>query len=384
MQSDLQRRNQDFEALERETRYGRQTDSKSLVQLHLFPFSMSTKHSALHFESSHTTFFGPPKMMAAVNQVVPLVVLLLNVWALNWRCSFAYVVQTTAVKRRRTTTRHKNHADKTTNLLHQPVHLSLVGSRQLQRQNQQRYLKASSMDMDINTELSSSSSSGGRTTISELLDLPRHATTDGVNEILSETENLIRAMHRHTTSLTSNSLADINGVINGEEDQQDGNNKLELKRRRSLTSTYGVTGTQRPDGESDPLHTPPPTNSANEVIYANTYVDFGKVDTIGFDYDYTLVTYTTELLELLYDMALTRLVNDRHYPSQMLKAGLVYDPFFSVRGLAVDKETGWICHLSYTHKVAVAWEGREKMPTSKPTRNIVVNAHSHLPNDDNV
>lgn len=32
-------------------------------------------------------------------------------------------------------------------------------------------------------------------------------------------------------------------------------------------------------------------------------------------------------------------------------------------GLAVDKETGWICHLSYTHKVAVAWEGHEKVPT---------------------
>jgi hypothetical protein len=32
--------------------------------------------------------------------------------------------------------------------------------------------------------------------------------------------------------------------------------------------------------------------------------------------------------------------------------------------LAVDKETGWICHLSYTHKVAVAWEGQEKVPTS--------------------
>lgn len=34
-------------------------------------------------------------------------------------------------------------------------------------------------------------------------------------------------------------------------------------------------------------------------------------------------------------------------------------------GLAVDKETGWICHLSYTHKVAVAWEGREKIPSSR-------------------
>ena len=30
-------------------------------------------------------------------------------------------------------------------------------------------------------------------------------------------------------------------------------------------------------------------------------------------------------------------------------------------GLAVDRENAWICHLSYTHKVAVAWEGREKV-----------------------
>jgi hypothetical protein len=112
---------------------------------------------------------------------------------------------------------------------------------------------------------------------------------------------------------------------------------------------------------------------------------------VGFDYDYTLVTYTEELLELIYDTALKRLVHDRHYPLEMLEAGLKFDPRFSIRGktgrrvwtgtvdhawhidtdvvvfvgLAVDKETGWICHLSYTHKVAVAWEGREKVSTSR-------------------
>lgn len=86
---------------------------------------------------------------------------------------------------------------------------------------------------------------------------------------------------------------------------------------------------------------------------------------IGFDYDYTLVTYTDELLELIYQKALNRLITDRHYPTEMLDAGMKYDPYFSIRGLAVDKETGWITHLSYTHKVAVAWEGREKLPTSR-------------------
>jgi HAD superfamily 5'-nucleotidase-like hydrolase len=93
-------------------------------------------------------------------------------------------------------------------------------------------------------------------------------------------------------------------------------------------------------------------------------VDLGKVDTVGFDYDYTLVTYTEELLELIYDMALKRLVQDRQYPMEMLTSGLCFNPRFPIRGLAVDKETAWICHLSYTHKVAVAWEGQEKVPTS--------------------
>jgi 5' nucleotidase family len=92
-------------------------------------------------------------------------------------------------------------------------------------------------------------------------------------------------------------------------------------------------------------------------------------------------------------------MTDRQYPTEMSECGLKYDPFFSIRGLAVDKETGkrcvglvcvsfyclhsqwiciancrrtlnnkhtgWITHLSYTHKVAVAWEGREKLPTSR-------------------
>ena len=34
-------------------------------------------------------------------------------------------------------------------------------------------------------------------------------------------------------------------------------------------------------------------------------------------------------------------------------------------GLAVDRENGWICHLSYTHKVAVAWEGRSRVPRAR-------------------
>jgi len=64
---------------------------------------------------------------------------------------------------------------------------------------------------------------------------------------------------------------------------------------------------------------------------------------------------------MIYDMALDRLVNDCSYPAGLLDSGLKFDADFSIRGLAVDRETGWICQLCYTHKVAVAWEGREKV-----------------------
>jgi HAD superfamily 5'-nucleotidase-like hydrolase len=110
-----------------------------------------------------------------------------------------------------------------------------------------------------------------------------------------------------------------------------------------------------------------PWNNANadsdsDGVYANSYVDLGRIDTVGFDYDYTLVTYTTALQELIYDMALIRLVRDKQYPSEMLEKGIMeFDPKFSIRGLAVDRENAWICHLSYTHKVAVAFDGREKV-----------------------
>ena len=143
--------------------------------------------------------------------------------------------------------------------------------------------------------------------------LPRHAMNDDVNETLSKIERTIKRVYKESVD-----------------------NRVE----------YGHLDSEEPE---------------NEQVYANSYVDLGKVDTVGFDYDYTLVTYKTELLHLIYEMALKRLVKDFQYPEELLEADLKFDPKFSVRGLAVDRETGWICHLSYTHKVAVAYEGRQKV-----------------------
>lgn len=210
-----------------------------------------------------------------------------------------------------------------------PAHCTSSRDQRLSDRNSK--VKASSLDVDISnlpddsieTDAPSAATpqTGDDSLPTSMLTLPRHPHK-GVDEILVETEKLIKNMHKHSK-------------------------KVDFREKAQWI--HAKSGDGGPD----------------DAIFANTYVDLGQVDTVGFDYDYTLVTYTEELLELIYDMALKRLVNDRQYPLEMLDASLGYDPFFSIRGLAVDKETGWICHLSYTHKVAVAWEGREKVPTSR-------------------
>jgi hypothetical protein len=145
--------------------------------------------------------------------------------------------------------------------------------------------QASSLDLDI-ANIEPSNVTEDDSLPEYMVTLPRHSH-EAVNTILEETEQLIQKMHKHSKRLDAMDIPELMG---------------------------GKTG-----GDYD-------------TIFANAYVDLGKVDTVGFDYDYTLVTYTTDLLELIYDMALKRLVNDRQYPLEMLEIGLKFDPYFSVRG----------------------------------------------------
>lgn len=117
--------------------------------------------------------------------------------------------------------------------------------------------------------------------------LPRHPTNAESNAILAQTERALRALQEDCVPLAAGDEA-----------------------RAAL------------DDDAD---------RAAESVYANSYVDLGAVDTVGFDYDYTLVTYSNDLLSLIYDMALTRLVEEKEYPRGMLAAGLRFDPFFSIR-----------------------------------------------------
>ena len=114
--------------------------------------------------------------------------------------------------------------------------------------------------------------------------LPRHTTNEAVNEILFNTESAIQRIHLEyeQSSCGSSSSSSSNSNSNS-------NDKVD---------TTLINDSKTEDSAS----------FLKDGVYANSYVDLGRVDTVGFDYDYTLVTYTSDLQELIYDMALKRTV----------------------------------------------------------------------------
>ena len=88
----------------------------------------------------------------------------------------------------------------------------------------------------------------------------------------------------------------------------------------------------------------------NDSVYANNYVNFENIDVIGFDLDYTLVTYTVELQRLIYNLARELLVSTYGFPIEL--RSISFDPNFAIRGLSVDKTNGTICKLSHLQRVS--------------------------------
>ena len=100
--------------------------------------------------------------------------------------------------------------------------------------------------------------------------------------------------------------------------------------------------------------TPPP-----EKVFANRELRMADVKAIGFDYDYTLASYTTELNAFIYDRAKEHLMERSHYPA----IDTSYDPSFAIRGLLFDRRTGYLVKLSYARAVAqdAAFLGRRRL-----------------------
>lgn len=86
-----------------------------------------------------------------------------------------------------------------------------------------------------------------------------------------------------------------------------------------------------------------------DVVFANNYLNFEDVKVVGFDMDYTLVQYTTDLQDLIYTLARDMLTSAYGYPQSLQEC--VFDKTFAIRGLSVDKKNGVLCKMSQMQRV---------------------------------
>ncbi|CAE7399410.1 unnamed protein product, partial [Symbiodinium sp. CCMP2592] len=162
---------------------------------------------------------------------------------------------------------------------------------------------------------------GMRVSSPESLQLPRHPENDKANKVLAKAERLANEILSSPPSLQKSRDRDVAGRVD-----------------------------------------------AQDRVYANTFVDLGSAKVIGFDYDYTLVSYKPAVLHLIYRLATEQLVSRLGYPRDMLNDLPGYDAKFAIRGLAVDLKTAWICMLTLRYRVSIAFFGREQVDPSTVRR----------------
>lgn len=126
-------------------------------------------------------------------------------------------------------------------------------------------------------------------------------------------------------------------------------------------------------------HTIKESNPNKNMIYANNYLNYGDLKVIGFDLDYTLVSYTVELQTLIYNLARDVLVSAYGYPKDL--SAIQFDPKFAIRGLTVDARHGVLSKLSHLQKLAINRTYRGKKQLS-PEDMEKLYGNRHIPYGD--
>ncbi|KAG0470464.1 hypothetical protein HPP92_017164 [Vanilla planifolia] len=100
-------------------------------------------------------------------------------------------------------------------------------------------------------------------------------------------------------------------------------------------------------------------------IYVNKNLRLDMVKVYGFDYDYTLAHYSTNLQSLIYDLAKDYLVGELKYPEKCSQ--FKYDPSFPIRGLYYDKMKGCLLKLDFFGSIEPdgCFFGRHKVSREK-------------------
>ncbi|WKY05626.1 hypothetical protein Q1695_006100 [Nippostrongylus brasiliensis] len=96
------------------------------------------------------------------------------------------------------------------------------------------------------------------------------------------------------------------------------------------------------------------------AVFVNNELDLGNIDVYGFDYDYTLAVYTRNLNELIYRLALQRLVTQFKYPEKIMD--IPYDSEFAIRGLHFDVQHSCLLKVDAFSQIQRGlYRGRRKL-----------------------
>ncbi len=96
-------------------------------------------------------------------------------------------------------------------------------------------------------------------------------------------------------------------------------------------------------------------------VFVNRTLNMKKIRMIGFDMDYTLVAYHTEIFEKqVYDLVMQRLAEQEGYPEAVTTLPFEFDR--SIVGLVIDLRNGYLLQLSRYHKVKRSYYGLDEVP----------------------
>lgn len=100
-------------------------------------------------------------------------------------------------------------------------------------------------------------------------------------------------------------------------------------------------------------------------IFANVEISLEKIEVFGFDYDYTLASYTEKVQQFIYEHALKWMIKELGYPESLLSCK--YDPTFAIRGLHYDTQKGNLIKLDYLGNIQLdaAFYGRQPLSFEK-------------------
>lgn len=99
---------------------------------------------------------------------------------------------------------------------------------------------------------------------------------------------------------------------------------------------------------------------AESRIFVNRTLNLNQIRLLGFDMDYTLVTYNVpEFENAAYKIVVEKLVEEYGYPKEIVS--LEFDPKFIIRGLVIDNETGNLLKVNRYGYVKKASHGTDFM-----------------------